>query len=352
MAVELLGADQDNFRAALTFAFVDDRLLEAASIFDRLWFLWYHSGRSREAVDWGKDLFARDAVLPDDVLAGALHGHGTLLGIWEQPEAGIVILQREVELRRTMGDARALASALNNLGWLLRAGGRAAEAEAVFEEAIAAKQAAGLPTWPELVNLAEVFLNREEHEQARKHCTAALADATAADDAYGIAAATFNLGKCAVRRQDSEAARPLLETARQSFVEQAIRPGVAEADFFLALVARVEGREGKAARHLVESLDASDAHWTRSLTVWIFQVAASIVGDMEVGAQILGAASAQEALIGEPQPPYFQRDQAAARDRLVAALGEERFAAGFAAGERLPADEAVARTRRALMEVT
>ncbi len=350
-AVEQLGADQDNFRAALGFALDGGAVEAAALIFGRLWFLWYRTGRSREAVDWGRDLFALDPQLSDEVLAEALHGHGTLLGIWEEAEAGIVILEREVELRRTMEDPRALASALNNLGSLLRDTDRTEDAERAIEEAIIAKRSVGLSTWIEQVNLAEVYLNRDEHDEARDHFAAALTEATDAVDSYGVALATFNLGQCAVRRGEPGAARPLLETARRSFGAQGIRPGVAETDFFLALVDRADTRPVEAARQLLGSLDAADAHWTRSLAVWIFQAAAAIVGDAEAGAEILGAASAQEARISEPQPPYFQRDRAAAHERLAGALGEERFAARFAAGERLSMDEAVARTRRALMEV-
>ncbi len=349
-AVALLAEDQDNVRTALGFALGEGRLEDAAEIFQRLWFLWYHSGRSREAVEWGSDLFARGPELADDLLAAALHGQGTLLGIWGDTAAGIDMLQQEVDLRRDLDDPAALGSALNNLGNLLRDAGRVDEAQTVFREAIEVRSAAGLSSYMQLISLAEIALNADDHEKAIAQYAEALAEAGGAGDAYAVALATFNLGQTAVRRGDGVDGVPQLESARQSFLEQGVQPGVAEADFYLALAARADGRRGEAVHRLLASIDASDAHWTASLTFWILQVAATVIGDHEVGAELLGAAHSLQVRSAEPQPAFFVRDFAAAVDQLTGVLGEDRFADRFAAGQSLAATDAVALARYTLRE--
>jgi predicted ATPase/class 3 adenylate cyclase len=345
-----LGADEDNFRAALTFALDTERLERAAWIITRLWFLWYHAGRSRQVLDWSTELFARDPDLDDELLAWALHAHGTMLGVWDEPEAGIPVLEREVALRRGMDDARALSSALNNLGNLLHSAGRTDEAVAAFGSAIAAKRSAGLPVAAELNSLGLVHLDGEEYEAAEALFTESLANATEERDAYGIAQATFYLGQTAARRGRPDVARPLLDEARGSFVDQGVMPGVAEVDFFLALVDRSEGKRGDAIHRLLASLDVSDSHWSPSLTFWILQVAATVIRDRLVAAELLGAVVEHAPSTKEAQPPYFVRDLAAAQDDLRRHIGDDVFAARFAAGGHMAMPDAVASARHALRE--
>ena len=342
-----LAADQDNIRTALSFGLASDRLEAVARIISALWFLWYHSGRSREAVDWSGELYARDPELPEPLLAKALHAHGTLLGIWDEPEAGIPILEREVGLRRATEDPAALSSALNNLGNLLRDADRPEEAEQRFREAIGVKRAAGLSVCMELINLGEVYLNADDYETARGLYTEAFDDATRTGDQYGVALATFDLGQCAVRHGDVDQSLPLLEQSRSAFAEQGIRPGVAEADFFLALAHRSLGRQAEAKRHLVASMEAADAHWTSTLGIWNLQVAATLA-EPELGAELLGSIDAHNQGGTEHQPAYFTRDLEKAHAMIQEKLGHERFAAALAGGRQRQLADALATACAAL----
>lgn len=350
VAAAILDQDQDNMRSALSFALGHGRTELAATIVSRLWFLWYHSGRSREGLEWTNALFNADPELDDELLASSLHAHGTLMGIWHEPKAGIEVLEREVALRERMQDPILLSSALNNLGNLFRDTGETDKAIHVLNRAIEAKRQSGRSVSTELGGLAEVYLNLEDYDTAMDLYADALEEAAKSGDSYGLALATFDLGQAAVRRGDAARARPLLEEARESFLAQGVRPGVAEADFFLALVSRAAGDRKATANRLLASLDAADAHWTAALRLWVMQVAATVIADRELAAEVLGSVHAERRRSTETQPAYFLRDFAEAEQQLTLALGDARFRNRFAAGERRVLSEAVAQLRYALRE--
>ncbi len=118
-ALVRLDQDEADFRASLRRTLDARQLTTAARLVGGLGFLWYSAGQHREGLQWCDDLFALEPDLSDQVLADALHSHGSLLGVMGQTDRAIEALERQVEIRRRLSDRERLGAALNNLGRLV-----------------------------------------------------------------------------------------------------------------------------------------------------------------------------------------------------------------------------------------
>jgi predicted ATPase len=347
-ALAALEQEEDHLRAALRFA-IDARLpVGAGRIIAAVGYLWYVAGLHREGIQWCRELVETEPELPDEVRAGMLHTYGTLLGSWTRPDLGVELLGEEVALRRGLGDRARLAAALNNLGNLLHDVGRFDEAEHTLHEAIECFRSSGESASLSLSSLAFGHMHTGGYARAEELYTEALEEAVAAGNEYGIALATEGLGQCNARVGRTATARALLEEGRARFLALRVLPGVADADFHLALVDRAEGRDEDAARHLLASLGTPGAHWYDETRAWIAQVAASLVDDAETGASFVGAAAAWYDRGTVAPPSYIRADLVAARAAAVGALGSDAFEHSAAAGARLSPDQLIERVSAAL----
>ena len=350
-ALELLDQDEDNLRAALDFSFADARIEFAARIVGAIGYLWYVTGAHREGIDRSSQLLEHEALLPDELLAPALHVYALLLGSWEQPAVGIEILEREIKLLTRMQDPARLAAALNNLGNLLNDVGETTRGQATLRQAITQYRAADQPATLALVSLGGGLNDNGAYGEAEEVLTEALTEAETADDQYGAAIATIELGKCAAHTGRLDESRTLLESARSDFLKLGVVPGVADADLYLAVVDRASDKPSSAAAQLISSLESPDAHWYAAAKSWILQLAASIIPDTTTAARLIAVATAYYATVEEQQPAFIVADLAATRARLQADLGAEAFAAAHEEGTRLAHAEAIEVAKEALRGV-
>lgn len=320
-ALERLDEESDNLRMSLRFAIGSGHLLLAGRLVAALGYLWYAAGLHREGIQWCRDVFERAPELPDEIRAGVLHSYGTLLGSWTSPDLGVTLLAEEVELRRRLGDPVRLAAALNNLGNLRYDLGQPDMAQRDIREAIEVFRRAGTTPTLALSSLAGGHLHTGEIERAAELYAEALHEADAVHDAYGMALAASGLGQCAVRSGRATEARPFLVRARAGFEELKVTPGVADADFNLALVARAEGSRVDAAAHLLSSLATPGAHWYDDAQYWLVQVAASIVDEPETAGVLVGAATSRYDGRSVAQPAFVLADLATTRRMLEERIG-------------------------------
>ena len=343
-----LDSDEDNIRAALRFLLDNGRLESAARIVGAIGHLWYSTGSFREGIEWCRELFESQPDLPDDLLASALHVYATLLGSWEQPHIGAEMLEREVALRRTLGDPARLAPALNNLGNLQNDIGQTVEAEASLLEAIEQFRSAGEPATLALASLGYGSLHAGSYEDAHKLYAEARDEATAVHDGYGIALANTSLGQCALYLGDLAEARLQLDAAREGFAALGVRPGVSFDDLVLGLVDRAEQNSQGAARSFLSALENPDAHWYLATKFWILQSVASVTEDPVLGARLIGVTKRHYDAIEEVQPAWVISDLRSTRALLESRLGSEQFAREVDAGRRMELDEAIVSARAAL----
>jgi predicted ATPase/class 3 adenylate cyclase len=347
----LIGLDQDeaDFRASLRRSLDARHLTTAARLVGRLGYLWYAAGQHREGLQWCDDLFALSPELSDQVLADALHSHASLLGVMGHADLAVDALERQVEIRRRLGDRERLGAALNNLGdWYFDLG-RAGDAERVLAEAISELRSVGSFALSLSVGtLAAGRLVQGRYEQALLDFTEALEEARRVGHAHSIAVSMCGVGRCLLALDQPEAAKPHLIEARERFEELTIAPGVVDSTILLGVTERDLGDQQSAARYLLRALTEPGIHWSDYAEYWTLQFAASVISDRATAAVLVGAATAAYERSDFEEPAFIIEELRAVRERLETELGPEELGRHLRTGERRTRQEAIDIGRAAL----
>lgn len=303
-----LETEHENLRAALesykaTASHTEQSLRLAGALEE----FWSGQGHWMEGREWAEGALLREnsQEIPAWVRAKAHAMVGALA--WEQAEYATAVphLERNLALRREIGDKPGIADALRRLGSVLREQGELAAAYALFEEGLAISRESG--------------------------------------DKTGVAGSLHALGTVALYEGDHAAARPLIEAAlalRQELGD----PDIAWTFSCLAWLAHDEGDYAAAGAHFVSSLALfreSGDRYGIVLTLHYFAGLAAAQGKERRAVLLLGALDALSGPLGMSLPLV----ERAHHDRILAAaratLGEEAFAAAWAEGEAMTQEQAV-----------
>ena len=297
-----LDAEQDNLRAALTWASEHDEgetFLRIAAALNSYWAL---GGLLVEGRTWLERALSVSENAPAPIRTAVVlacawvarhqgdHGRARALG-----EEGLA-------LAREQGDTTALAFALTLLGYVAEDQGRHARARVFHKEALALGRCLSEPAWAafSMRNLGKQALFAGDHETAERELEEALALFQREGHRYGAAVVLSELGGIALDRGESARAAALWQE----------RLGLAW--------------EPQGLRYCLEGLARIAA-------------ARRMMGET---ARLLGAAEAER----ERQGMALYPRQVSSHERIVAdarrALGEAAFAAAWAEGRRLSPFEA------------
>jgi predicted ATPase/class 3 adenylate cyclase len=309
--LDRLEREHDNLRAALGWA--RDRGeaelgLHLAGILARFWKV---RGHFREGRAWVEELLALEAGQIDPVMA-----------------------------RPRLAEAR--ARALLNGGALAMEEGDYATGETWTDQARALALAAGdlVMARQALTNLGLIATHKGDLEGAAACYLDSLALARELGDQRGMATVLTNLGYVASLRGDLEGSEARLAEGLALARELDDRNQIALCLNNLGVVARKRGDVAQAEALLREALALCWALGNPGRCAMVLASlaeTAGVAGQGERAARLLGASAALREMIGAPQPPQEQT-VAAAR----AALGEEAWAAAFAAGRALTLEQAAA----------
>jgi non-specific serine/threonine protein kinase len=307
--LQRLEREHDNLRAALAWSLASKTRCEAGlRLAGSLCLFWGQRGHLREGARWLETALAAAPAAPPAVRALALHGAGALAWRLGDGARAATLLQQSLVLRRELGVPLDTARTLSMLGVVhsaQRTAGDLRRADACFSESLALADATGDP-------LLVVHNLNALGDIARLH-----GDLAAARARYGQALqASHGLG-------ESRAAVILLNLGLVAFAQGDAHDARDRFAQSLALH-RTLGEPGG----LAACLDGlAGVH------------AAS--GDARRAAQLLGAADALRASIGEPVQPTDCDDH----ERIVAAararLDDASFEAACASGARLTAEAAI-----------
>jgi hypothetical protein len=149
----------------------------------------------------------------------------------------------------------------------------------------------------------------------------------------------------AVHQGDYTGARALNEESQARFRELGDRQGIADSVDNLGLVAERQGNDVAARTLYKESLvlrrEVGDQQGI-AVSLEEFARLAGAQGQPGCGAQLWGAADALREALGAPRPPNEIGECEQAFVALRSTLGEEGFAAAWAAGRALSLEEAIA----------
>jgi non-specific serine/threonine protein kinase len=227
-------------------------------------------------------------------------------------------------------------------GFMARGRGQRARARELVAEMTAGAHAAGNEAWRGQALLVQCVVDQDEGAIDRElaGATEALAalrrsgePAWAAYPAYFVGYATYQVGAL-------DRAEALLEAALAEgrALDQSMLVGMIVSD--LGGIARRRGDYGRAAQLIRERLALAWDGWALRWCLEDLGVIAAECGEAERAAHLLGAAEAYREALGVPLPTVVSTHHQAPIAAAKAILGEEAFAAAWAAGRRLTIDEA------------
>jgi predicted ATPase/class 3 adenylate cyclase/Tfp pilus assembly protein PilF len=306
--LDRLEREHENLRAALRWAQRQGEATLGLRLAGALAYFWFARGYLSEGREWLEGLLplADSVAVPAPTHAKALYGAGDLT-LWQGDyDPATARLEQSVALARSAGEPGIAADALNRLGLVAHRQGDLGEAEARWEESAALARKLG-----DLGRLAAPLNNLGE-----------------------VAHARGDVALAAARYEEA------LAVARHTSSARIIRTTIAN----LGNVARLQGDLGRAETLVHESLklEAEEGD-PRSIAEQLEVVArvAAARGAATQAARLLGAAAATRAAIGAPAPLIEREETEVAVAPARAALGEEAWAAAFAAGRLLPLKEAI-----------
>ena len=303
--LERLDAELDNVRAALTWSDGSSLPSPGLQIVARLWRFWEQRGRSGEARAHLKVLLGRPDgnVSPSRPLALTLDAYfAHLVGDLDTARTRIV---EALALTQGAADPVARVCALLTHAILTGTGGDLAGAQAVLEEGHALAQAAGWAPGVRmtLVNLSIAARVGGDEDRAAALLEESRALAEAAGDGYTEAFCLTNLAHLAYQRGDWDVS----------------------AD-----------RYRQALAHWRDLHDAHNAAMALEGLAW----AVSAQQHAASAARLFGAAQGLRELVGTALLPHWQAEHDRARAATQTVLGVEPFAAAWAEGRAMTAEQA------------
>jgi predicted ATPase/DNA-binding SARP family transcriptional activator len=386
--LERLDGEMANFRAALEEApgRRDGYSLQLAAA---LWPFWYRRGHVKEGLMWLQRALAVDVSTgsASPARARALHGAAILCHERCEYETARRYEEASMVIWRHLGDPKALASSLDQLGHIVNAQNDYARAAALFEERLALRReisdTAGMGAslnalgymalfFRDFDRAAELcgeslrlrreigdrwgmaysleFLAQAAIEQGKNDEAASLLDECLTvrrqlGDERGIAATLLNLARVARERRDWDRATAACEESRSIWERIGSAHGVAASTEALGAVNGARGDLPRATELYLESL----ASWRKvgvahRIVECLDRLAglACDLGQLERGIRLLGAAESAWNTLGAHRSTAAR---ARVEERLAAAraaLGDAAVTAAGEAGRGLSMDDAMA----------
>jgi non-specific serine/threonine protein kinase len=279
-----------------------------------LWRFWYTHGYLSEGRAWLDEMLARpagDEASADErdarVRAQALYGAATLASTQDNAARAMALWEESLALFRALGYRAGTASVLCALGIAALQDGDVARAAALCGESLEVSRAEGDPyaVARALLSLGQIAANQGDYARAQALFEECLALNQQAGDKSHSAIALLNLGHVAREQGEFARARQLYREglALSQALDEKLRIGRE-----LVAVATVEAAQGKPER----------------------------------AARLMGAAAALRDALGAGLYPIDRPATERTTELARVALGEEAFAAAYAAGRALSLEEAIA----------
>jgi tetratricopeptide (TPR) repeat protein len=350
--LDRLETELDNLRAALTWSREREEAVKGLRLAAALQLFWNIRAYWAEGRGWLEGLLALPAAQAHPFARGrALRQAGCLVA-WplRDPEAAQPLYEESLAIAEELGDQHLFSMSLNELGQLARERGDLEAARALFEQSMSVARELGSKSMiaSVLPQLAGIARRQGDHGRAR----------ALLDESVGILRELGNKTtvwvvldriNLALGEGDDLTARSLAEETLATSRELGYRSAAAHALWALGAVAANRGDSPSARALWAESLalhgDLGEKdNIPRDLNSLAGLAAAE--GNPERAARLWGTAAALREAGGHLQWTISTADWAPAVDeeRLAAVrttLGEEAFAAAWAAGQRMSLEDAV-----------
>ena len=305
--LDRLETEHDNLRTALGFAVEQGDAEVAQLLAGRLWLFWQLRGHLTEGITWLERALALGDATPPSVRVGALFGLGQLAALTGQPERAMRLGEEALDLAQVAGYKLGVALALDLIGQAEAAMGNLERAQQRQEETL------------------EVYLNAGDKSKAAY--------------SYGALALHAHL------QGDHDRFEAFAEQELAYNREVGDPGGIANALVKLAEAARLRGDLLGATDRAREALRlrAEQRDWTGISNALRLFGHIALAGDQPaIAARWFGAEDTVRAAYGFAVEYEYRALHDRAIDDARAALGDEVFAATWAAGRAMPIEETVA----------
>jgi predicted ATPase/DNA-binding SARP family transcriptional activator len=265
-------------------------------------------------------------------------------------EESAPLWEQSLALALEAGDHWVAVRSLHGLAFVAKERGEATRALAMLEESVALSRALGDPrgTAQSLIHLAHLAIDQEEYSRADRLLEESLALSRAIDDRLGVIQSLQEMTRSAMCQGEYDRASAVGAEALAVSRDKGYAPIIA---FILGLLAELAGRRG-------ENEEAA-CLYGESLQMWATMSAGAPVAhhlarlgevavardEPERAARLFGAAEARREAFS-PQAPHHWASRWAPREQWIAtirsSLGEEAFAAAWAAGRAMTLEQAIA----------
>jgi predicted ATPase len=352
-----LEREEDNCRAALSWALSEREVGVGLRLGAALWWPWYRRSRFREGRRWLEELLRQappeDRTADEDselglALAEVLNGAGGLAYNQGDLDAAQEWYARSLALRRRLGEEALTAGSLNNLGLVARRRGDYERAGSLMREAVAVSRHWENAHWEamHLNNLGNSVREQgEQPEEARQLQEESLTIFTRLGSLWGGGMAACDLGLVLLDLGESDDGGAYL--AHSLEVRERINEpqGVAQS---LNGLARFEWLQG--------DLEAGEERSRRALRIFddigdrvraaeSLEVLAIIAGESHRprrAARLFAAAADVREKAGAVLPAVMRSRYGACIDEMRERLGEDDYRLEEAIGRRMSLREAIA----------
>jgi DNA-binding CsgD family transcriptional regulator/Tfp pilus assembly protein PilF len=336
-----LDADHDNLRAALRFSLDSGDSALALELCALLWRYWFERGYLSEARRWLDESLSAS---PEASLARAraLSGNCVLAHYQGDYDRAEELGRDALELSRSLDDEGGVAEAYTGLALVTRTRGDYQAAEKLFREALAVYE--GLAdegaVARALDRLAMCLVVAGEMDRARPLFEQSLGLSRQLGDTHGVALGLYGLA--ATRPPDAGAAARL--HADESLdILRAVgdRRAYGKTLWTLADINADLGDNDAAAAQFEESLtlfvEFGD-RWFGGIVLESAAFLAATTGDAVRAVSLLAAADTVRTALDVPLWVGFRGRHERVLDEMRHALGDDRFAATWEEGQRIPLD--------------
>jgi predicted ATPase len=337
--------EHDNLRAALDFSIEHASPEESIAFGATIWRLWAYRGYYSEGRRWVDRLLRLPATTgnaSNDLVLGA----GSLAMSQSDYSAAAAYFETYYAASKDAGDQKGEMMALLNGGIAIRRLGRDNEARERYEQALSIaqmiKHAAG--EMVALNSLGSIAYASGANTEAEQYYQAVVELARKHNNQRNLSEGLCNLALSHVRlkrfAEAEEALRESIELAHQ-LNNRVVLGG---AFYGAGLLALTQGDPQQARERLIDSLLIRQELGDRDGIARVLEAMASakqLLGDNESAAKLWGAAQALREIIKTPLPQGYLSGYEQSIAAVRAALGNDAFAAAWAAGNVLTLEAVV-----------
>ncbi len=345
--LDRLDLELDNLRAAIAFSLKQADPAPGLRLAAPLRVFWKTRGHATEAVEALQSLLAGPAAQGAALLrARALACAAYLLEQTGGYAAAAEHCDEALAIAQAAGDGYLAADLLHIRAFMLLRQGQQAAARPLIESGLSlARRLDELHLTGRLLSARSFAVDLDgDHVGAARDAAESLRLFREVGDRREVGTMVGNLGYAELSMGELDSARTHLAESLGIFRALNDRDGVVYETFNLGLAEYLRGSPGVAEAYFAESLDlARRVQMKASIAYALIGLAMAGSGaDGGRSARLHGAADQALAVLGETVEPLEDGLRDLDRQRLRAAMGDEAFEAGYAAGRALAPGEALA----------